>query len=910
MKIIDSLLEKGYQFLYNNSDSLEFYFERGFEIATKENDIDSKLSILSYLIFANDYHGNLKKTKYNINRTDSLIVSDPLFHSLLDKEAFRIRFLLDKASYFYKLRDYNKSLKLFENLFEVIGCVEDSLLGYNRKDLVGASNNYIAEIYHKQGKNEIAKQFYYKNLDNFNNDGFAANTKMLLSKVYLDEKRYEQVDSLLNSALEYYLVQYRANQYQFRNNIIFTYQRIANNYLEINELEKALEVVKESESYYVKDDVFERSADLLYGDIYLASDDKNTAKEYFNRYLKKVLSVYQNNKHEDIAKGYARLGKLELENGNPRLALEYYQNGLNQLSFDFESSDITLNPNPRKVFSRLELIKVLVEKLKALRELYIIENDIEHLELALSTAYHIDETLNLLKPEFESKLDKQFLISKMYPYFNDVINVSYQLYFNTKNEKYIEDAFYFMEKSKSILLLEAVRTSQAANFSGVPENVITKEKEFRAEIINLEKHINKKKARTLIDSLFVIREKYDNFITNLEKKHPKYHELKYSNDIVNLRDVLNLLQKDTSILNFYLSEKKIYLVIAQEENIQFYCFPYNQNDRELISVFSSALSDPNKLEISKLNSIGNRIYKLFLEKPLKDFKTKNLIISKHDLLNYIPFETLSPKSELGDYLINHYSVSYTNSFSVLKSKLKRKSRNNFVLGIAPKFERTSKEKKFQSLKFNSKEVETINDYFMGVNLIGATANINTFSSFYESFGILHFATHASYNDIDPDYSFLAFSSSGNDKIERLYAKDLYVYDFNSELIVLSACNTGSGKLLKGEGILSLSKAFDYAGSKSLLTTLWETNDESSYHIMKEFYKSLKNGSSKSEALRNAKIDYIESKKEELLHHPYYWGGFIISGDIRPVVDENKYGFICLILFTLVVFTLITVYKVK
>ena len=114
--------------------------------------------------------------------------------------------------------------------------------------------------------------------------------------------------------------------------------------------------------------------------------------------------------------------------------------------------------------------------------------------------------------------------------------------------------------------------------------------------------------------------------------------------------------------------------------------------------------------------------------------------------------------------------------------------------------------------------------------------------------------------------------------ESLTASQIYNEKINSELVVLSACETGYGTIQKGEGIMSLSRAFTFAGASSTVMSLWEVPDQETSQIMQSFYSHLQKGELKSEALQNAKLDYLKNTNDALLKHPYYWAGFVITGD--------------------------------
>jgi len=103
---------------------------------------------------------------------------------------------------------------------------------------------------------------------------------------------------------------------------------------------------------------------------------------------------------------------------------------------------------------------------------------------------------------------------------------------------------------------------------------------------------------------------------------------------------------------------------------------------------------------------------------------------------------------------------------------------------------------------------------------------------------------------------------------------------------MSACNTGYGQLAKGEGIMSLSRAFMHAGCKSIIASLWLANDESTSSIIQGFYKHAADGLNKHEALQKAKLDYLQ-QADPLTAHPYFWANLVTVGDMSPLQDKSK-----------------------
>jgi CHAT domain-containing protein len=193
-------------------------------------------------------------------------------------------------------------------------------------------------------------------------------------------------------------------------------------------------------------------------------------------------------------------------------------------------------------------------------------------------------------------------------------------------------------------------------------------------------------------------------------------------------------------------------------------------------------------------------------------------------------------------------------------------------------DRTNDSIQVGSLKYNQEEAKTIRKIFKGKLFSGATSD--DFKSSCSDCQIVHIASHAKASTGIQDESWILFNSK-SDSIdeEKLQLHEIYNLDLNSELLVLSACETASGKMVKGEGILSFARSFSFAGTKSILTSLWRVDDEATKEIMTIFYKNLRLGQSKDFALQKAKIHYLKSARKNA---PNYWAAFVAVGDMTPI----------------------------
>jgi CHAT domain-containing protein len=194
------------------------------------------------------------------------------------------------------------------------------------------------------------------------------------------------------------------------------------------------------------------------------------------------------------------------------------------------------------------------------------------------------------------------------------------------------------------------------------------------------------------------------------------------------------------------------------------------------------------------------------------------------------------------------------------------------------------------LQWAENEVSGISDIIAGNTYYNQNATEETFKKQAPKAGIIHLATHAIVDDENPMYSKLALAPDTTTQEDGfLNTYELYNMQLDANMVVLSACNTGYGKLIRGEGIMSLARGFIYAGCPSIIMSLWPVDDQSTSTIMKDFYSGLSNNLSKDEALRQAKLNYLKNA-DEVKANPFYWAGFVSIGNTNPIQLKAKINY--------------------
>ncbi|MEL7001430.1 MAG: CHAT domain-containing tetratricopeptide repeat protein, partial [Bacteroidota bacterium] len=484
----------------------------------------------------------------------------------------------------------------------------------------------------------------------------------------------------------------------------------------------------------------------------------------------------------------------------------------------------------------------------------------------------------------------------------------FKLYASTKQTDYLNRLWVLSELSKSRRL--AIHSMHKLGLrSFISEEYILREKNIRDSITShMNGMVSSNSAHDADSMLFVLTRRYEELIDELEAKYPRYKLMKYDNEIVSLNQVQKRLLPDQVVVEYFVGEKMIYAFLISAKSVDVFRFNKEDDFQEDITTLRQSLSQFSTLkneEKSYKNFVNtsHKIYQKYFGQIIDaiDPKVSKLTIISDRQLGYIPFEVLLTKTAQSDimdykgldYLLNDYAINYAySSTSFFSDNSRPKNTNEGLIAFAPEYKQSSESSNVLSansrydaivdLKWNKQEVENIASYLGGLKYQGQDASEKQFKNKAGSHKIIHLALHALVDDEEPMNSRLVFSSE-TDSLEDgfLNAYELYNMDLDAELVVLSACETGYGKYEYGEGIMSLGRAFRFAGCPSTVTSHWIVDDVSTSKLMTYFYEYLSNGERKDEALRKAKLDYLHSE-ESLFNHPFYWASFVVVGNTDAI----------------------------
>jgi CHAT domain-containing protein len=559
-------------------------------------------------------------------------------------------------------------------------------------------------------------------------------------------------------------------------------------------------------------------------------------------------------------------------------------------------------------------------------ELLYLKTSLSYYELALKA---VTKHKSALLRE-DQKLLYTDLINHYYP---NIMQVSIDLFEKTGDSLYSRKAFECAEKGKSSLLLSMARGAGARKMGAIPQNLIKKEEYIATSTSKCLQLLNDENSKKQLDlrkidlyntELDKMQQQQDILQGFYRKHYPAYYSACFENKVIGIDSLQKLLKPKQVVLQYSLSQKMLVIFLIAKNRFEVLrdssgcqLFSDINSYRKMVTGFQ--FSDTRDSAILAFENVANRLYNRLLLPYEKQFAGHELVIIPDDVLNLIPYESLIVRKtkktgnfnfRVLQYLIKKYPVSYNYSASLFAQTYRTRDGKAYIpklFAIAP----VGKELNMASInKLNEidikrdsglivpipgseEEAKSVNKIFQGKLLFGKDATESEFKKLAGSYNILHIASHGLVNNENSLLSKLMFASekdSLNDGFLNTY--EVYAMQLNAPLVVLSACNTGYGKLYKGEGIISLARGFFLTGTQDVVMTLWSVADKTSSLLMQGFYRHLSGSETINIALQNAKTDYL-SYADEITAHPYFWAGYVSIGnpDIKFASPQkaNSYG---------------------
>jgi CHAT domain-containing protein len=551
-----------------------------------------------------------------------------------------------------------------------------------------------------------------------------------------------------------------------------------------------------------------------------------------------------------------------------------------------------------------------------------------------------DSTVNLIEHagiQMTDHMDVMTFRGQLHSIFSYAIEATYLLYQKTGKTEYLQKVFHYAENSKAAIARYVLHENDAKAFGNIPDSLIIREKEINITISQLQNqlleerskiHADEARVSRLTTSLFDASKEKDALIRYFENNFPRYFNLKYNHSVISAREVMNRLNPNECLISYSMTDSLIISLCISNDKIvpsavkSKHAQSLTRQYRKHFNLYELVLYNDERID--EFTSLSHELFNSLIEPFSEQIEGHDIIIVPDGELSLLPFESLITQKPgnsaltTQDYLVSHHTVRYAPSASLLFNHLTTPAANKgkpSVLAFAPEYNNNNTEKMkpiradYSHLPGAYREVRSISNYFKVKHFTSEDASESNFKALAEGFDIIHFAMHTHVDDQNPYSTHLVFNDEGdeeNDGYLNIY--EIYNLTLNGRLVVLSSCNSGQGVLQKGEGLLSLSRAFQFAGISSIIDTLWSIEDNSSADIMKGFYRNLASGLPKDESLRMAKVKYIENS-EGIYGHPYFWAGYISIGDNNPLSDLRQRLTLQMIMLSLSVLALLVLFTV-
>ncbi len=851
---------------------------------------------------------NIAKSYYYLNNFDSVKVQVDKGLNLgktYKVNTYSSDFLSLLSAYYFHYGDNNQAITTI--LLAIKNIEDKERLVYQDKEALAQNYQTLGVFYDRKGELDRALDAYNKSGKTLNfEEAILRRTSpyyhINVSNILFKKRQFKEALNILNPSVVSFkngLIQDQSDYYR----IILTYNMVALNYLELEEFdsviyysEKALAIPLDFRRYFsynfIGKSYIEKGA-IDKGKIYLekASALKSTRPSF-------LVSLNQN------------LARLNASENDYEAALLNIQKSLTSNCLTFKDTSIHAQPPLKNISIPLYFLESLQSKAQYLaKRSPAFKDQIFSLETYQLAAEWIDS----LQLDYVLEGSQLFWSKRFKEVYEGTIKQAYHLYQQTGEKKYIDTAFETAEKSKALLLLEGLKDRESQSVSGLPDSLLQKEKDLKLEVAFYEKSLQtatekKQEKRIQLYQSYLADKRLalGNLKEQMEQDYPDYYQLKYANINVSIKQLQAAMLNDQSaLIEYFVGDTTAFVFVIGKKEQHFFPIAAPELLATQTGNLQQILIQPANLErnatlaFQNFNQRAFNLYQSILATALAQLPitVNQLIISPDGFLNNLPFEVLNRSVvdkgniDFGQlpYLLKDYQIHYVYSANLWKNNQQRQQQlppNTECLALAPPYKGDTPIAQRGSLQQirgtntqlegTGREIQAIAQHFDGQFDWSPAANEANFKALSKQFGLLHLAMHG---EVTKDDTRLIFANLelGTMEDNYLYPYEIGNLDLQAQLAVLSACETGLGKYIQGEGIMSLARSFMSAGVPSLVMSLWKVDDLTTSELMPTFYEQLASGQSKKAALHIAKQKYLQQADLEY-RHPYYWSGFVLLGD--------------------------------
>lgn len=640
----------------------------------------------------------------------------------------------------------------------------------------------------------------------------------------------------------------------------------------------------------------------LLGEFYAEKGDLTQANQNFERAYAIAEKRYEHLHH------HVRLGVIHrywgeglMKNQKWQAALDHYRQLMYQYSSLGDSLSIPSSDDWRIVDQ--DLLKGLHHRAQILGELYDQSQDRSQLKACLEACLEAYEltiaTMDRARRSVKAESSRLFLSSQSISVFEEAMLRCLEMADKFDDIAYRDLAFRFSEQSRAASLLQSIQATNAQFEGGVPDSLLQKERSLSQQLAHWKAKLSEAgnkleesdsvQVRLWQDKAFAIQEELSALTEAFEKDFPAYFQLKYQIQYLDRKTLQAALADDkTTFVSYFWGYENVIVQAVNQSGIHQYAIAQSQINTSMMRLLKHVYQNGSGTEQFLTDAYD--LFKHLLESTVTTFapQTERLILVTDGQLGFLPFETLlSSKVEKNmderearlyqrlPYLFQSQDIRYAYSASLFFQDplfdQRKPGKLSDLLAFGPEYE------KQLALGFSQKEAQTVAEITRGEALLGLAASRDAFLKQAENHSLLHIAAHGLANENQPMLAYLRFSAMADSSSDKLYSYEIYGQHIPAQLVVLSACESGSGQLAQGEGIMSLARAFRYAGTGSILMSLWQADDYASGELMRYFYEGLASGEKTTAAALQASRKQFLAEASMDRMHPYYWAGFRLMG---------------------------------
>jgi CHAT domain-containing protein len=699
-----------------------------------------------------------------------------------------------------------------------------------------------------------------------------------------------------------------------------------------------LKSISTYENQYGKDYFRMAEAYFDYGLFLNAMGRRNESLDRYRKALSICLKNY-GEKHTLVSLAFKHIADYYLDQRNCDSSLYYYQKSLIAVVKDFNNTDIFANPSIDSAIFNIRLLDNLKSKAKALE---MLAGQQTAQELKCRTVRKSLETIDLamllidrIRNNYQTEESRIWLAENEKETYIFAIDLGLTLYNLTKGKEDVMKMYDIAKKAKAAVLQQEIIENELVYTAGIPDSLRNRNSRLSGNISSynnliLEELRNKdpdnKKIALWKDALFEMSLEKESLTSRINREYPQYQNLLQETRPVTLSEIQKQLSIDETVVDYLLStqykdgKRKMYIFIITRENLEFHqgeldsCFKRNIDIIEKNKHFSRTTLKSGDVFSEETDALFY-LYENLIRPVESNLIGNRLIIIPDEEIGQLPFDAFlksKPRPDQTDfeglhYLINDYAFSFGYSSSLIFGKEPVVKGSRKVYAFAPAYDGNRQTGNIPDNLYGAvNEINEIFKLYHGRKYTGDEATETNYRTAIKQSAIFHLAMHSLADSSDSRYSYLMFDplkDSLNDG--KLYNYEISISRIKSPMVVLSACNSGTGTLYHGEGLMSLARGFILAGASSVIKTAWEVNDEASAAIITRFYFHLSKGKTKDEALRLAKLEYIKSSPP-VYSNPYYWAAYEVLGDNSQVTRKVSFPVFILIILVLIAGTALTV----